>query len=124
VRASTTSSVARRKLARKYHPDVSKEPDADTRMKEINEVYEVLGDVEKRDLHLDLPVAPWVAALGAGVRVPTPDGAVEMRIPPDSANGRTLRLKGRGLPGNPPGDVFVHISVMLTEAGSEKAKQI
>jgi curved DNA-binding protein len=39
---------ARRKLARKYHPDISKEPDADARMKEINEAYEVLGDAEKR----------------------------------------------------------------------------
>jgi curved DNA-binding protein len=50
-------------------------------------------------VYLDLPVAPWEAALGATVEVPSPNGIVELKIPADSAAGRRLRLKGRGIPG-------------------------
>ncbi len=63
-----------------------------------------------RDLYLTLPVAPWEAALGAAVPVPTPDGTVEMKIPAGSQPGRKLRLRGRGIPGmqeNSPGDFYV-----------------
>ncbi|MDZ7811072.1 MAG: DnaJ C-terminal domain-containing protein [Arhodomonas sp.] len=55
-----------------------------------------------RDIHLDLPVAPWEAALGARLKVPTLGGEVDMRIPEGSQGGKRLRLKGRGLPGDPP----------------------
>lgn len=79
---------------------------------------------EGRDLYLTLPVAPWEAALGAMLRVPTPDGSVDLRVPPDSANGRKLRLKGRGLPGNPPGDLYAVLQVVLPEARTEKARQL
>lgn len=69
--------------------------------------------VEGRDVFLDLPVAPWEAALGAQVRVPTPGGALQLRIPAGSAAGRKLRLKGRGLPGEPPGDLYAVLMVSL-----------
>src|SRR5690606_13728023 len=48
---------------------------------------------EGRDVHAKLPVTPWEAMLGANIEVPVPDGSVEVRIPPESQNGRRLRLK-------------------------------
>ena len=50
------------------------------------------------DVYMDLPVSPWEAALGAEVEAPTPTGRVEVKVPANSAAGRKLRLKGRGLP--------------------------
>ncbi len=80
--------------------------------------------VEGRDLYLDLPVAPWEAALGAKVKVPTPAGMIDMKIPPGSSTGKKMRLKGRGIPGKPPGDLYVVLKVALPPAGSEKAKEL
>ena len=78
--------------------------------------------VDGGDVYLDLPVAPWEAALGAIVTTPTPDGIVELKIPADSAAGRKLRLKGRGIPGKTPGDFFVVLQIALPPAASETAK--
>ena len=72
--------------------------------------------VDGRDVSFVLPVAPWEAALGAQVFAPTPQGAVELRIAPGSPAGRKLRLKGRGLPGEPPGDLFAVLSIVLPPA--------
>jgi len=72
-------------------------------------------DVEGRDVVHVLPVAPWEAALGASVTVPTLGGPVELRIPPGSEAGRKLRLRGRGLPaghGGTPGDQIVELEVL------------
>lgn len=80
--------------------------------------------VEGRDVYLDLPVAPWEAALGATVKAPTPEGAVDLKIPPGTSAGRKLRLKGRGIPGKPPGDLYVVIQIALPPADSEEAKQL
>ncbi len=66
---------------------------------------------EGRDIWLDLPVTPWEAALGETVRVPTLGGRVDLKIPKGSQTDRQLRLRGRGLPGNPPGDQFVVLKV-------------
>ncbi len=57
------------------------------------------------DLGLTLPVTPWEAALGAKVTVPTPGGKVSLSIPAGSRQGKRLRLKGRGMPGSPAGDL-------------------
>jgi curved DNA-binding protein len=80
--------------------------------------------VEGRDLYLDLPVAPWEAAMGAKVKAPTPAGVVDLKIPPGSASGRRLRLKGRGIPGKPPGDLFAVLQVALPPADSESAQAL
>ena len=80
--------------------------------------------VEGRDLYLDLPIAPWEAALGAKVKVPTPGGVVDLKIPPNSKSGRKLRLKGRGIPGKPPGDLYVVLQIVTPPAESEKAKAL
>lgn len=78
--------------------------------------------VDGRDVSLDVPVAPWEAALGATIAVPLPDGAVELTVPPGSAGGRRLRLKGKGIPANPPGDLYVVLNIVVPPADSEAAK--
>src|SRR6202521_1350635 len=75
-----------------------------------------------RDLYLDLPVAPWEAALGATVKTPTPTGTVDLKIPPSSHAGTKLRLKGRGIPASPPGDFYVILQIALPPAADDKAK--
>ncbi|CAM5790333.1 DnaJ C-terminal domain-containing protein [Rhizobacter fulvus] len=78
--------------------------------------------VDGRDLYVDLPLAPWEAALGASVPVATPDGEVTLTIPPGSAAGRKLRLKGRGIPGNPAGDLYAVLSIALPPAQGPAAQ--
>lgn len=77
--------------------------------------------VEGRDVHMSLPVAPWEAALGASVAAATPDGEVTLRIPPHSGAGRRLRLKGKGIPGNPPGDLYAELSIATPPADNPAA---
>ena len=82
--------------------------------------------IDGRDLYFTLRVAPWEAALGAAVNVPTPEGTVEMNIPAGSQAGRTLRLRGRGIPGSGPGktagDFYVQLDLVLPPAGDDKAR--
>ncbi len=77
-----------------------------------------------RDLRLALPVAPWEAALGAAVEVALPEGKVKVRIPEGSQSGRQLRVRGKGLPGEPPGDLLLDILVLLPPADSPRARQL
>jgi len=80
--------------------------------------------VDGRDVTTTLPLAPWEAALGSTVTVPTLGGAVEMRIPAGAQSGQKLRLRGRGLPGSPAGDQFVQLKVVLPPADSPKARAL
>lgn len=80
--------------------------------------------VEGRDVTVKLPVAPWEAALGATVQVPTLAGLVDMRIPAGARAGQRLRLKGRGLPGSTPGDQYVEIKIVLPPADTPKAREL
>ncbi|MFZ4539109.1 DnaJ C-terminal domain-containing protein [Propionivibrio sp.] len=77
-----------------------------------------------RDLHLTLPVAPWEAALGGIVAVDLPQGRIKVRIPEGAQSGRQLRVRGKGLPGNPPGDLLFDIQVVLPPADSSRARQL
>ena len=81
-----------------------------------------LWRVDGRDLYLTLPVAPWEAALGAEVEMPTPDGPVSMHVPAGSQTGRKLRLRGRGMPGREPGDLYVLLELVLPPALDDKAR--
>ncbi len=76
------------------------------------------------DIYLDLPVAPWEAALGASIKAPTPSGVVDLKIPADSNQGRRLRLKGRGLPGRNPGDMYLVLQVTLPPAHGDAARDL
>jgi curved DNA-binding protein len=80
--------------------------------------------VEGRDVYATLPVTPWEAALGATVKAPVPDGAVEVRIPAASRNGRKLRLRGRGIPGEPPGDLYLVLDIHLPPADTPRARAL
>lgn len=79
---------------------------------------------EGRDIYLDLPIAPWEAALGATVKAPTLSGTVELKIPPGSKSGNKMRLKGRGIPGNPAGHLYAVLQVALPSADSPEAKAL
>jgi curved DNA-binding protein len=77
-----------------------------------------------RDLRLTLPVAPWEAALGAVVAVELPDGALNVRIPADAQTGKQLRVRGKGLPSDPPGDLYIDLRIVNPPAASPKAKEL
>lgn len=81
-------------------------------------------EVDGRNVIHILPVAPWEAALGATISVPTLGGAVELKIPPNSEAGRKLRLRGRGLPADaagkrPAGDQIVELEVLAPSASTD-----
>lgn len=80
--------------------------------------------LEGRDVWLDLPVTPWEAALGESVRVPTLAGKVDLKIPKGSQTDRQLRLKGRGLPGNPPGEQFVVLKIVAPAADTPERETL
>lgn len=80
--------------------------------------------VDGRDIYLDLPLTPWEAALGASIGIPTPDGRVDITIPPGTAEGRKLRLRNRGIPGNPSGHMYVIARLTLPPADSENARAL
>ncbi len=80
--------------------------------------------LDGKDLKLRLPVAPWEAALGATVTVPTPGGVVSVKIPPSSQSGQKLRLKGRGLPGLPPGDVIALLEIVNPPVINDAAREL
>lgn len=79
--------------------------------------------VDDRDVYLDLPITPWEAALGAMVTAPTPNGDVQLTIPPGSSSGRKLRLKGKGIPSEPPGDMYAVLGIKVPPADSPEAKE-
>lgn len=82
--------------------------------------------LEGRDLHLHVPLAPWEAALGATVQVPTLGGAVDLRIPAGSSAGRKLRLRGRGFAGERGategrGDLYVVVDIAMPPPSDDPA---
>lgn len=78
--------------------------------------------VEGADIYLELPLAPWEAALGASIKVPTPAGSIDLKIPPNSQAGKKLRLKGRGIPAKTPGDLYIVVQITLPPANSDKTR--
>ena len=82
--------------------------------------------VDGRDVYVDLPLAPWEAALGASVEAPTPESTVQLTIPPGSQAGRKLRLKGRGIPAGgasgTPGDLYAVLTIVLPKADTTQAQ--
>jgi molecular chaperone DnaJ len=77
------------------------------------------------DLSLRVPVTFSEAALGAEVKVPTLDGSVTVRIPPGTASGKTLRVRGRGMPkpGGGAGDLLVTVDVVVPRTLSDEQRQ-
>ncbi len=80
--------------------------------------------LDGKDIELTLPVTPWEAALGARVTVPTLDGKLQMKIPAGSSPGKRLRIKGRGMPGQPPGDFYVNLQISAPPAENDEQKAL
>lgn len=84
-------------------------------------------EVDGRNIIYTLPVAPWEAALGATIAVPTLGGDVELKVPKDSEAGRKLRLRGRGLPvataSGVPGDQIVELEIQSPTAKDERQRE-
>jgi curved DNA-binding protein len=80
--------------------------------------------VEGADVYLKLPLSPWEAALGASIKVPTPSGTIDLKIPADSQAGKKLRLKGRGIPAKKAGDLYLELQIVLPSADGHKAREI
>ncbi|PPK66253.1 J domain-containing protein [Actinokineospora auranticolor] len=79
-----------------------------------------------RDLHIDLPVSPWEAALGATVPVDTPGGEVKVRVAPGASSGRRLRLRGEGMPDprGKPGDLYAEVRVMVPKRLRKREREL
>lgn len=85
-----------------------------------NPIYRVDG----KDVYLDLPLAPWEAALGTTVNIPTPAGStLELKIPAGTATGRKMRLKGKGIPSKEAGDLYVVPNIVLPSAETDVQKE-
>lgn len=83
-------------------------------------IYRIVG----RDIFMDLPVAPWEAALGGKLVVPTPDGKVDLKIPANAKSGQKLRLKGKGIPGYPPGDLYANLQIVNPRVSTDEARDL
>lgn len=81
---------------------------------------------EGHDLRIDVPLAPWEAALGAAVEIPTLDSRVTLKIPPASKSGQRLRLAGLGLPkpGGGAGDLYAVLSITLPTTLSAREREL
>ncbi|MCB1866631.1 MAG: DnaJ domain-containing protein [Chromatiales bacterium] len=99
-------------------PGIGGAPSGDLYL-EIQFAPHPLFTAEGRDVHLTLPIAPWEAALGAQVPVPTLGSTLTVAVPTGARSGQKLRLKGRGLPGNPAGDQYVTLQINAPPAQSD-----
>jgi curved DNA-binding protein len=82
--------------------------------------------VDGRDITVELPVAPWEAALGASVPVDTPGGPVQVQVPAGSSSGRRLRLRGRGMPHpkGTAGDLYAEVKIVVPAQPSHEQRQL
>ena len=80
--------------------------------------------LDDNNLLLNLPIAPWEAALGAKITVPTLAGKISLTIPSGAKSGQKMRLKGRGFPGKKPGDQIIILQIMTPPADSDRSKQL
>jgi curved DNA-binding protein len=111
------------RLAAKGGPGLGGGPHGDLYLEVVFNPHRIFK-ANKRDIHLILPIAPWEAALGATVTVPTLGGKVEMKIPAGSQAGQKLRLKGKGLPGKVQGDQYVEFKIVTPSADTEEARDL
>ena len=111
------------RLAGQGAPGVGEAPAGDLYL-EVHFAPDPRYRIEGQDVYATLPVTPWEAALGATVKASVPDGAVEVRIPAGSHGGRKLRLRGRGIPGEPPGDLYLVLDIHLPPADSPRAREL
>lgn len=75
-----------------------------------------------RQIEIELPVTPWEAALGGRVPVPTPSGTAHVTLPPGTAGGRMIRLRGKGLP--PDGDLMATIRIVVPHRLTDREREL
>lgn len=80
--------------------------------------------VDNKDVYLNLPIKPWEAALGEKIEVPTLGGKIIFALPANSQSGQKIRLKGRGLPGNPAGDQYVTLAIYNPDVKTEEQRKL
>jgi len=80
--------------------------------------------VEGSDVSLELSISPWEAALGAKVKVPTPAGKIDLKIPLGVSSGKRMRLKGRGIPAKIAGDFYITLEIVLPDKLSDKERSL
>ncbi len=115
----------RLRLAGKGGKGINGGPDGDLYLT-VSLLPHRLYRADGHDLHLDLPLAPWEAALGASVEVPTPGGPVQLKVPAGTAAGQTLRLSGRGLPRpkNGSGDLYVVSKIVMPKTTTAREREL
>jgi curved DNA-binding protein len=107
-------------------PGSSGAPAGDLFLRVRLQPHRLFQTIGENDVQIELPVAPWEAALGAKIPVPTLDGPVEMKIPPGSQGGQRLRLRGQGLNrrGGGRGDEYVKIRIVIPPKLTPKEKEL
>jgi len=81
--------------------------------------------VEGANVYMTLRVAPWEAALGAVIPVQLPDPTeIKVRIPEGAESGRRLRVRGKGIPGEPPGDLLLDLQIVVPPATTPRAREL
>jgi curved DNA-binding protein len=103
------------RLARQGNPGMAGGSNGDLLIK-VNVDADPNFRLDGKDIELTLPIAPWEAALGAKVTVPTMDGKVQLKIPAGARPGKRMRMKGRGMPGKNPGDFLVKLEIVAPAA--------
>ena len=84
-----------------------------------------LFEVEGHNLNINVPIAPWEAALGAKAQVPTLTGKINLSIPKNSQSGQRLRIKGKGLPGKTQqGDLFATLKIVMPNKDNQSKAEI
>lgn len=79
--------------------------------------------VKGKDVHQKIAIAPWEAALGGQIEVNTPAGRLGVKVPDNTQNGKTLRLKGKGIPAKEAGDLYLTLDVTMPTTTSDADKQ-
>ena len=111
------------RLAGQGTPGIGQGPAGDLYL-EVQFQPDRLFRVEGRDVYCDLPIAPWEAALGGSVKMPTPDGPVDLKIPKAAKSGQKLRLKGRGIPGKPAGHLYAVLKIVVPSADTDEHRAL
>lgn len=102
-------------------PSGSNRPNGDVYLT-IRLIPHPLFEVEGNNLLLNVPLAPWEAALGGKIIAPTLAGKIHLVIPPNSQAGQRLRVKGKGLHGAPQGDMFAILTLVMPPTNSEESQ--
>lgn len=80
---------------------------------------------DHKDVEIEMPIAPWEAALGAQIKVPLLSGKkIQLKVPAGSSSGKRLRLAGKGMPGNPAGNFYVRLKIEVPVVESDKQREL